>query len=69
MRHWSNNPRTSQNFELVHKVPQNSHLVTHNFFYLLILDVCSIFRVAKECFEWKDASQTHKDTKLSSIVP
>ncbi|ATG00519.1 hypothetical protein CRH15_13780 [Lelliottia amnigena] len=56
-------------FEVVHKVPVNSHLVTHNCFLLPNLYLCSTFRLAKRFFEWKDACQIHKDTKLSSIVP
>ncbi|PKA28527.1 hypothetical protein CWR41_00715 [Cedecea lapagei] len=54
---------------MLHKVPNNTHLVTHNFFLLLNLYLCSIFRLAKRLYEWKDACQIHKDTKLSSIVP
>ncbi|ABV13260.1 hypothetical protein CO700_07790 [Citrobacter koseri] len=56
-------------FEVVHKAPKIKHLVTHFFFLKLILYLCSTFTVAKRWFEWKDACQTHKDTKLSSIVP
>ena len=56
-------------FEVVHKVPKNTYLVTHNFFWLLNLENCSTFRLAKRFAEWKDACQIHKDTKLSSIVP
>ncbi|RAU38722.1 hypothetical protein DBY73_000165 [Enterobacter sp. RIT418] len=54
---------------MVHKVPCFTYFLTHYFFLLLNLDVCSIFRLAKRFGEWKDACQTHKDTKLSSIVP
>ncbi|RAY84510.1 hypothetical protein DP190_10170 [Enterobacter cloacae] len=49
-------------FEVVHKVPKNTYLVTHIFFLLLNLENCSTFRLAKRFGEWKDACQIHKDT-------
>ncbi|EHM47139.1 hypothetical protein HMPREF0880_02884 [Yokenella regensburgei ATCC 43003] len=54
---------------MLHKVPKNTQFITHYFFWLLIYDICSIFRLAKRCNEWKYSLQTQKDTKLSSIVP
>ncbi|CAD5354288.1 protein of unknown function [Enterobacter cancerogenus] len=47
---------------MVHKVPENTQILTHYFFLLLNLEDCSTFRLAKRFYEWKDACQTHKDT-------
>jgi hypothetical protein len=56
-------------FEVVHKVPKNTQISYTLFLFVTHLENCSIFRLAKRFYEWKDACQIHKDTKLSSIVP
>lgn len=58
--------KVERNFDWVHKVPKNTHLVTHSFALLLICDIGSIFRLAKRWRGWKDAFR-HQTIINSSV--